>query len=196
MSPVPTRSTRECLEHAAASAQHRSADILLVLAELEQELGWDQTTPGLCTEHQAVANRLAELHLLVDHLAANLRCGHGVPPTPAAAEPRKSMRPVVHLKASTPSMPGSSISSSRAQPRPQADKTQSPQTLKAAIRARERKANGLVNAGEAAALTGRSESGWSRAVAHGQAPQPHTGQGRGAVWRLADMGGVKPERGR
>lgn len=93
-----TPSTRQTLDRAAALQPGRSADILLTLAELEAELGIDGDGT-LCAEHQAVALRLAELHLLVDHLVANLRGGHGVPPTPPESAPRKGMRPVTHMQA-------------------------------------------------------------------------------------------------
>lgn len=177
MSSLP--STRDVLATAAAASEHRSADMLLVLVGLEQDLGWEDIAAGLCTEHQAVANRLAELHLLVDQLAANLRGGHGVPPTPHAAPARKGMRPVVHLKQQAGN--GSTTPSNPADGRRGVNKSWA-------------KANGLLTLAQAIALTGYSPPGFSNARAQGRIPKPHSRDGNHPLWLPAQLAGIKPLR--
>ena len=187
MSPIPTPSVREVLERAKIAGADRSADILLMLAEFEQELGWDDVMPGLCTEHQAVANRMAELHLLVDHMAANLRGGHGVPPTPPEAAPRRRMPPVTHTKARGIDAPPAA-----------------PRGIGAAIRrlpnaeqqanARANRPDGLLTRAEAMRFVGYGPAGFAVARKAGRIPDPCSYQGRSPLWRREQLEGINPLR--
>jgi predicted DNA-binding transcriptional regulator AlpA len=168
MTPTTLPSTREVLALAAQATEHRSADIVLTLAELEQKIGWADVLPGLCAEHQAAVNRLAELHLLIDQLAANLRGGHGVPATPAQPAARRGMPPVTHAK------PQQRMDPRRAAPAERAD--------------------GLVNVREAQRRTGFSQAGFYMARQDGRVPEPHLVEGRSPYWRPEQLEGVAKHR--
>lgn len=182
-------STREVLFSAGLASGHRSADILLRLAEMEIDIGILGEPAELCCEHQAAANRLAELHLLIDHLAANLRGGHGVPPTPPQAVPRKGMRPVTHTQARP-------IHTAAAAPAvPKATKPKHRKINAAQINARGNRSDGLVTRREAMQITGYSSPGLTMAMTSGRIPAPHKREGRSPLWRPEQIAGIHPLRG-
>jgi predicted DNA-binding transcriptional regulator AlpA len=185
MSAIP--STREVLALAANASEHRSADVVLKLAELEQEIGWADVLPGLCAEHQTAVNRLAELHLIIDHLAANLRGGQGVPPTPQAAAARNSQ------PAPASTRPQARIDP--AKPRPAAPRRGLANHAQQA-NARGGRADGLLTRAEALAFVGLSVSSFHKACADGRVPQPHAHEGRSPLWRPDQLAGVGRLRGK
>lgn len=174
-------STRETLEAAAALQASRSADVVLELAAMEQEMGWGAFGDiGLCAEHQAAVNRIAELHLLVDHLVGNLRGGNGVPPTPAAVPERRSMRPVVYLKQGT--RPPDAQGLHHAVLRP-AERTNRP--------AAPPHSDGWLNVAEAAKATGHSRSWFKKLRAKGRIPEPAGGSLNRPLWRAEQLEAVQ-----
>lgn len=183
------RSVRECLERAKAAAAHRSLDIVRLLADVEQAMGWSEISQGLCDEHQAAANRLAELHLLIDHLAANLRGGYGVPPTPPEAVPRRRMPPVTHTKAR-------GIDAPPAAPRGAGAAMRRAPNAEQQANARANRPDGLLTRTEAMQFIGYAPAGFAVALRAGRIPKPHTYQGRSPLWRREQLEGIKLMRAR
>lgn len=178
-------STRETLERAAAQQTGRSADITLGLAEMEQELGWGDVLPGLCGEHQRAVNRLAELHLLIDHLVANLRGGHGVPATPAPPAPPAGKRQDAAREA--PAL----VAEPQQRPAPAAC-TPAPAAPPATLRAR---SDGLLTRREAIVATGYSDPGFAFARNSGRIPAPRAHEGRSPLWHPEQLQGITPLHG-
>jgi hypothetical protein len=80
MSFVP--SVRDCLHR--LDRMRDTAEVIAAVDQLNRELWADEPT----SELTAASRRLAELHQLALHMAANLNTGAGVPPTPSNAPKR------------------------------------------------------------------------------------------------------------
>ena len=173
-------STRQALEAVARVQATRSEDVILGLAMLEQEIGWADVMPGLCAEHQAAVDRIFELHSLIDHLAANLRGGYGVPPTPPPAPERKQMAPLC----------GRQVASNMASHR----KPQTPQAHHMSRNAKGGRTDGLLNHEEAAKATGYSKAGFHVARKAGRIPEPVMLVGKSPFWRKDQLAGITPMR--
>jgi predicted DNA-binding transcriptional regulator AlpA len=186
LTAVTAWSLRQCLDTAERLQQHRSAPVLAGLCSLADAVTAPENGDEPYTELTDAADRINELHRLVDHLVANLKA-LSIPPTPQPPAPRRELPPITHPVRSAMPRPARATRARHA-PGATAQEPRIDGRRNAAVNGRndtraQALADGLLGKEEVLALLGIKHSRFYKRMASGEIPGPLERRRGMSFWR-------------